>query len=69
MGKIAMTDKGAQIRRSVVGWMVGLTIGFVFVLLVNGFNFSGAFFSLLWALPGLLIVGLLARRKTSKNDR
>ncbi|MET4539528.1 hypothetical protein ABIE37_001300 [Arthrobacter bambusae] len=63
-----MTDKGAQIRRSVVGWILGLSIGFVFVLLVNGFNFGEAFYTLLWALPGLLIVGLLARRKTSKKD-
>lgn len=64
-----MTDKGAQIRRSVVGWILGLTIGFVFALLVYGFNFGEALFTLLWALPGLLIVAFLARRETSKNDR
>jgi hypothetical protein len=65
-----MTGREHQVRRSIVGGLIGLAASFLVPLLLNGFNLPAAFsiwLPLLPAVVGVLLWGVWLAYKDSKR--
>lgn len=65
-----MTDRHVQLKRAIIGGLIGLALGFCVMLLVYDFRVVDALIGTLWLVPIPLVMGYaLLREKPDNPDQ
>jgi preprotein translocase subunit SecD len=62
-----MTKRRERLKRAIIGGIIGLALGFCFMLLVYGFRVVDALIGMLWLIP-LPLIGIYAASREKPNQ-